>query len=828
MGDTSPPALRLTGVSKSFPGVRALKNVTFDVRAGEVHGLVGENGAGKSTLVAVAAGILVPEEGTVEIGNARLGAAGPRHARELGVGIVRQEPALLPHLTVAENLVLGLTSERRPTLAHANGWARAEVAKWGDVAIDPTARVAWLAPDERFIVDMTRALAQEPAVLILDEPTEHIGGADVSRLFDRIRARASAGCAVVYISHRLFDVKTIADRITVLRDGAVRGTFAADAVSERQIINLVVGRPVETAFPPKPQQAADGDPMLTVEGLEGPGFSAVSFGVGSGEILGFAGIEGNGQREVVRALAGLSPFRGSVALRDGTRVKGSRADKVRKAGISYIPRDRHAEGLFQTLSVRENLTITSLEELTRFGVIDQTAERTSADDLIRTFRVRVPDAETPIDSLSGGNQQKVVLARLLSGGARVLLADEPTQGVDVGARVEIYRLIRDFATDGGAVVVVSSDALELEGLCDRVLVFSRGHVVQELTGEALSEQRITAAELTATTTRHRGSQIARTPLLRRLSGDWTAPAVLAVVTVLAGVYAAAVNDFYLTTRNFSGMLALFATLSLVALGQQIVMLTGGIDLSVGPLMGFVVVVASFFLTDDAPVGPPWVGWALVVLVPVAVGVVNWALIDLARLQPIVATLVTFMALQGLSLMLRPVPGGLISTSITDVISKRVWFVPAGALVGVAAGLGLEYALRRSTWGVSTRATGSRASTAREVGVNVLRTRLMAYVACSLLAGAGGVLLMAQVGSGTAGAGLGYTLSSIAAVVLGGTSVFGGRGSFVGTLMGAFLLQQVITITTFLRLGEDWQFYLLGGLTLIAVAVYSKTRAMVEA
>jgi ribose transport system ATP-binding protein len=354
------------------------------------------------------------------------------------------------------------------------------------------------------------------------------------------------------------------------------------------------------------------------------------------------------------------------------------------------------------------------------------------------------------------------------------------------------------------------------------MVFSRGAVVGSLAGPDLTERGVATLALTSSTGTRKETR-PRSAAARIVGGDWVPSIALGAATLLLGLAAAITNDRYLTGLNFRGLLALLGTLVFVAFGQQIVMMTGGIDLSVGPLMGFLVIVSSFFVTQEDPVGPMWLGWLLMLFGALAVGLVNWSLVDVAGLHPVVATLVTFMALRGVSLLLRPVPGGLIDTGITDRISSRLGFVPIAIVVGVGAAVLLEYALRRSWWGVATRATGSHSETARASGIPVKMVRLASYLACAVLSGLAAVSLMAQVGSGTPQAGVDYTLISIAAVVLGGTSIFGGRGSFIGTLMGALLLQQVIVATTFLGLAEEWRSFLLGGLTLLAVAAYSRVR-----
>jgi ribose transport system ATP-binding protein len=817
--------LQIDGVTKTFPGVLALDNVTFSVRAGEVHGLVGENGAGKSTLMAVASGALVPESGRVVI-NGTQTKGDTEQARRLGLAIVRQEPALMPDLTVAENLYLGVPAEQRPSLMSTSEWAQQLLRQWSEnVAIDANERVLSLTPEQRFIVEIVKALSAKPKVLVLDEPTEHLLAEDVDRLFERIRGVTASGCSVVYISHRIREVQKIANRITVLRDGQGQGTYDAERLSEQQIVELIVGGTLDREFPAKAGNGSTST-VLDVVSLGGAGFTDVSVRVRQGEIVGLAGIDGNGQREFMSALAGLVRSRGTVSV-NGRPANLQDSQAAAASGIRLLPGDRHREGIFGELSVRENFSIRSLPLDSIKGWISQRSEARRAREAVTGFAVKTPSVETPIRSLSGGNQQKLVIASVLASHPEVLLVDEPTQGVDIGARMEIYKVLRQAAAAGTAVIVVSSDALEVAGLCDRVLIFSRGHIVKELRDGAVSENNITSAVLTATTERVRGTA-SIAAFWKWASGDW-APLVMLAFTVCAlGLYAAHVNEAYLSARNVSGMLALVATLAIVSYGQQALMLVGGIDLSVGPLMGLMVVIQSFFLNDGSALSHQLTGWAIACLVAVAVGLVNWVLVCPFRLHPMVATLATYMALQAVSLILRPVPGGIIADSLVDTISTQIGFVPVIAIVAAVLAIALEFALFRTRMGLVFRGVGSRLESARMAGVRTQLTLLAAYVGCSLFAAVAAVPMMAQVGSGDPNAGINYTLASIAAVVIGGASLFGGRGSFVGSLLGALLIIQVNVVTSFLDIGDSWQSYLLGGMILVSVALYSKSREMAVA
>ena len=631
---------------------------------------------------------------------------------------------------------------------------------------------------------------------------------------------------MIYISHRIHEVKSIADRVTVLRDGETRGTFNVGDLDVQEIVNLVVGRALEAAFPPKAAAIdAEAAPVLAVDRLSGPGFSEVTLHARPGEIIGLAGIEGNGQRDFLRALAGLAPSLGSVQI-NGQRRNVSNPAELRRAGLVYVPRERHREALMLQLGVDKNIGLIALARNAILGVISRRRELSEINKQVAALSIKTPRLDTQIQNLSGGNQQKAMIARCLMDHPTVLLADEPSQGVDAGARFEIYNILRDAAVSGRGVIVASGDAMELEGLCDRVLIFSRGSVVAELSGPQVVERKITEAALTATTLRTRvGAARRTTPLTSFLRGDYAPSAVLLAAIVALGTIASIVSPYYLTGRNFSNMLTLLTAATFISLGQLVVLLAGGIDLSVGPLTGFAVVVASFFVNDGSSVGSIVGGFALSLLAAAAVGVTNWFLTRQARITPVIATLTTYMGLQGVSLLLRPIPDGLLNSDVTAAISSQIGFVPTAFIVCVLLVALLEYGLRRSRWGLALRAVGSNEANARRVGVNVGLTFFGAFVLCSLLTYLGGVMLMAQIGVGDPTAGVNYTLASITAVVLGGASLFGGRGSFVGALLGATLIQQIINVTTFMRLSQAWQYWLLGILTLVAAIFYSRVTSV---
>ncbi len=819
------PKIRLSGITKRFGGVTALSDVSVDIYPGEVHAILGENGAGKSTLMNIIAGVFRPTEGTVEFDGVTVNQISPEKAAALGVSVSYQHPAVLDDLSVLENLRVAL-----PARVFQGGDPAAIARGMLDdvgLAVDLHLRADALTVAQKHLLEIAKALATRPPVLILDEPTAALDQDATEMLFDRIRTVVAQGTAVIYITHRLAELRQIAHRVTVLRDGRHKGGALVRDVTDDDLMAMIVGRSLASAFPPKCADAAPAT-NFAVRGLSGGAFHDIGFAVGRGQIIGIAGVEGNGQAQLMRALAGLEPWRGEVTLNGTTLTATEVAEKS-----AYMPSDRHAEGIIADLTVRENATFSALDQLSRFGIMNRRAELTAVNRLFGSLAVKTPGLDAGILSLSGGNQQKVVMARALMSQPGFILADEPTQGVDVGARFEIYRILREVSQSGTPVIVNSSDAAELEGLCDIVIVLSRGHVAETLTGADVTESRIVAAAVKAQT--HLADDSA-TPTTTRTKGglrgfiqsDNATVAPLAVVIAALGLYVFSQNGNYFSAFNISNILLLATALGFIAMGQTIALLMGGIDLSVGPLAGFLVVVASFFINDGQTPQTIALGFALMVAGALVVGSVNGLLIRFANFTPIAATLAMYIGLQGMSFVLRDGPDGYINFAVMDVIGWKLGPIPVAFVVLVVVALLAEYVLRARRMGWQLRAVGSDEGAARRMGIRVDRVAVLGYIAVALCTALGAVMLMVQIGVGDPQQGVSYTLASITAVVLGGTSLRGGRGTFIGTVMGAILLTQVLNAVSFLGLSQTYQYMFQGVLILAAALIYSTARSQTKA
>jgi ribose transport system ATP-binding protein len=806
----------LRGVSKSYPGVKALSDVDFDCRQGEVHALVGENGSGKSTLIKIAAGVLTADAGSVVINGEPLHHGGIKHARKLGLMTAYQDTSLVTELTVGENLALSFDAIGEPRPSDPR-----EVLERYGLPFKTSDLVSSLGIGARQLLEVARAMCHNPKVLLLDEPTAALDMQLASDLEKLLRVARDDGTAIVYVSHRLEEVRRLADRLTVLRDGVIQGTHASNSWDVNEIVELMVGVSIDLEFP-KRTPATNQAVRLEVRDLSGPGYGPVSLSVRAGEIVGIAGAEGNGQQALLRGLIGVGHGSGKTLV-DGKTLTRNRPNKALEAGINFQSGDRAAESIFGPLPVADNLTMQAGEATGPVGLALLNRLRALYALASDRFGIVTASAFQPVSALSGGNQQKIVLARPMLRTPKVLVVDEPTQGVDARARTDIYRMLSDAAEQGAAVVVNSSDSLELAGLCERVYVMSRGSVIQELTGPTSETEIVRSFVSAAGAERQARNEVVRSSVLTRslsgLSSSYIPIVVLAVLCASLGIYAGAKNSTFWTGPNLSDLFFLTLPLGFVALGQQYTLLSGGLDLSVGATMSLTVVAASLTLPDFS-------AHSLLIAVPIflliaaVVGSFNALLVGPLKVHAIVATIATTSIAGGIAIVLRPAPGGLIAPQLTTAFTGGIGFVPVSFLVLATLAIALEVWLNRGRGGLALRATGFNPESTNRVGRKVVVVRSVGFVVCSLGAVLGGICLSALVGTGTNNVGADYTLPCFAAVFLGGAVLRGGRGSFVGALLGALFLSELNNVQPLLNLPTGLEQMVYGLILIIAVGAYA--------
>ena len=835
-------ALSVTGIARAYGVVKALQAASLDIPRGEIHALVGENGSGKSTFVGIVAGTVRPDAGRVEIAGTPCMHHNPGESQAAGALTVYQDGSVVQTLSIAQNLLLGTPPDRRPAYRQINDWAAELLREHGLGRLDVRARAATLSPGDRQLFEIVRALLADPAVLLLDEATSALDAAGVTVALDIMRAAAAKGCAVLFVTHRLGEVFRVADRISVLRDGMWQGSYPAAEVDNHRLVELMAGRSVDVEFPPRATPEEIGEVVLSAQALRGNGFGPAEIELRAGEIVGIAGANDNGQLALLRGLAAVGAPSGELLAADGKRLE-TYGDSMR-AGVVFLSGDRHTESLFRPLAIRENLVVGMLGEFSRLGVVSWQREKESVRNTVRKLGIRLGSPEDLITSLSGGNQQKVALGRVLAGDPDVLLIDEPTQGVDVRSRMDIYRILRESARAGLAVAIVSSDAGELAGLCDRVVVVSRGAIVAEIPGAEATEDRIVlafagvghedgeraalaaaaSAPLAAAVAAVAPAPVARAVgAVRRFARNHIDAARLLLLVLLIvglGAYAQSQSSLFLSKDNLYNVFLLAAPLAAVAAAQFVVLFVGGIDISVGAAMGVQVAIMSYVVQGGSLGGSLLISLGVAIGFGIVLGTVNSILIEFAKISPVIATIATLGILQGLGLMLRPTAAGSIALPLTDALTRQVWIFPAPLIAFAGLFVVADWVMRSSGIGLRVRAVGMNPQFAYRLGVNAPRLRTLSYIFCAIAAAVAGIVLAGQVGTGDSTVGNSYTLLAIAAPVLGGASLAGGYGSFVGCLLGAVVLALAQTLPTTLGLDDAASYLLTGGLTVIALLVYT--------
>lgn len=792
------PTLRASGLTKAFGGVRALEGVDLDLEAGQVHALCGENGAGKSTLNKLLSGALDPDAGSVELDGRPL-PRGTSACERAGVFLIHQEATVLPDLPAEDNLFIGREPGRAGLLDRAQMRRRtAEALARLGVEVPLGVPLRRFSHAQCRLVAIARALVHRCRVLILDEPTAALADRETDALFRVIGELAAQGVAILYVTHRLDELARVADQVTVLRDGRKVASAPAAQVDRPTLIRWMVGREVSGAV-----RAAHtpGEVLLSGCGLE----------LRAGEVVGIAGLVGSGRSELLGRLFGTEPRSEPVRLGAGDLRAGDPGRSVR-SGLALAPEERRNQGLVLPMSVQENLALGSLHERSRFGLIDRRSERTLASRMASELAIKAADANQPVGELSGGNQQKVLLGKWMAARPRVFLLDEPTRGIDVGARQEVHKLIDDLAAGGAAVLVVSSDLPELLSLSDRVLVMREGQLVAELSQTEAGPERVMELALPAPTSTARRAEQARELPKRELA---VAGLLLAMV-----VLASALNPAFADPGNLRDLLIGLAPTLIAACGLMLVVLTGEIDISLGSLMGLTAALAGTLVAPSRLGLPTPVAMGGALALGLLVGLANGWLTAYVRVPSIIVTLAGLGALRGVTEL---VMGGV---WITDTpASFRAWGV--GTWLGVpvpvvvAGGVVLATALLLARTGLGRRiiAVGSDPGSALALGLPVRRVKLCAFALAGLSTALAMAVSVPRLSVIESGVGTGFELLLVTCVVVGGVSIRGGRGSVWGVLAAVGLMSSISTILIFLKLGEAaayWEKAAQGLLILLAI------------
>ncbi len=840
------PALQTHELTKAFAGNVVLRNVSLEVAAGEIHGLVGENGAGKSTLINLVTGVYQPDSGTVSLAGKSVTQFTPRSLESQGVATVHQELSLCPHLTVAENVYLGKEPTRMGRLAYAEmeGGAASTFADLG-AEIDPKANVGDLSLAEQQLVELAKALVGRPKLLILDEATSALESSQVDLLFAALRRLRTDGVAIIFVSHRMDEIFALCDRISVLKNGEYVTTVPAAGTTTGDLVKFMVGRDMEDIYPPKPvvETLLAGEVILSLRDLgSGKRFHGVNFDLHRGEILGLGGLQGQGQRELLAALFGLHRVEGEIRLHDQlVKVRSPRAAMRRR--IARVPEDRKTEGLIIQLPVRDNLALPNLGLIAHGGLLSRDRERRLVNGLIQKLQIRLRSSRQTLLRLSGGNQQKVAIAKWLPQDPDIYLLAEPTRGIDVGTKQEIYRLMRELTAAGAAIILISSDTIELLGLCDRVLVMYERRPVALLASDDVTEEnvvhaavagymdgraQVTAAETTVViATPDRMSAPPPTPatsnwLARRVTWLGGLPRSWQDVAPIYGVLAAFfmiylwLNRDTLSLDTINNLSAYMFPLFLAAMAQSVVMLTGGIDLSVGQMMslGTVVLATRMFSSPSSMVKAV----AIVIIGGMVLGVFTGSIVTLIRLPAIIVTLATSFIWAGWALHVLSVPGGHLPRSFaTGFTDQLAGFLPV-PLVVLATVLLVWKLIKTTPLGLAIYAVGDNPRGAFVSGVPIRVARIAVYAIAGAMTAVAGIGLSAYSATGDPLIGAPYTLAAISAAVLGGISFLGGKGQLKGTVAGALTLGLMIQILFISGFSPAYQRIIQGAVLIVALGI----------
>ena len=804
------PFLTLTAICKNFGTTRALKDMSLEIRLGEIIGLVGPNGAGKSTLIKVITGVEAPTSGDVSFLAAGKTTAdlNANTAKECGVACAYQELSLFTNLTVYENFLVNLVDHAPFS---APGWRRrgAQVARkfldelFPGHGIDVYAPVSDLLLPQRQMLEIAKAISQPGLkLLVLDEPTSSLTGDRITHLHTAMRDLAERGIAIIYISHKLDEIEKVCHRVVVMKGGTTQWAGYRASTSMRELVEILGGRvqAARTAV----QENLDLPLALSIHGLSTEGLHDINLHVRKGEIVGISGLQGAGQTELIKSV-----FRASR----GTRSPGVRLE----ADVAYASGDRHNEGIFPLWDIADNTVISSLDRVTRFGLVYTGKVVALAKYWYEKLKIRARGVRDSITSLSGGNQQKALLARCLATEADLVLLNDPTSGVDVETKQEIYRLLAEARQQGKAILLHSTEDLEMEQ-CDRVYVMHEGRIVRELVGDQVSVQNIITTSFQEKSKGAAGEEaIARNRSPRRAGGAvrriFNNGAFLAFATLVTIFVVNSAFNHRIT--SYLGVQLLYSSaipLVFIALGQMFIVITGGIDLGNGQSVGLLNVIIAIVFTSNPGLGASYL--LLVVLGYAGLA----AVIYFTRIPAIVITLGASFVWLGLALTVAPVPGGSAPAWLSAFYNARVPVVPMPIVIAGGAALLSWWIVRRSKYGMIINAMGNNPTALSRAGWSRFAAMAVAYALSGLMTVIGAFMLTAIASSGDANSSRAYNMLSIATIILGGCSFFGGISSPVGVVMAALGISSISFLLTFIGIDSNMQSAVTGLILIAALAL----------
>ncbi|MEO5613332.1 MAG: ATP-binding cassette domain-containing protein [Cypionkella sp.] len=814
--------IALVDVTKVFGGTVALRDASFQLRRGEVLALLGENGAGKSTCVKLLAGVHAPTEGGVLIDGKPVLFRSPHDAQAAGVAVMHQHPGLFPDLSVAENIYIGHMPRDRfggiDNAAMIAGARRVLETVGLDVRADVS--LGRLRISEQQLVEIARALSLDARVLIMDEPTAALSQREVERLFTVVNDLRQHGVAMMFVGHRMDEIFRIADRIAVLRDGRLIGVHPKAELGRAAAISMMVGREVTDLYPER--TAAPGRMMLETRGLSRSGaFAGIDLQLHAGEVVGLGGLVGSGRTEIARVLFGIDQPDAGEILINGTVMRLGSAQAAMDAGIAYVSEDRMGQSLVMEFSILDNAVLPSLDAAAVGGIYQTDRAVGLVAGWLERMKLRFASYDQLVNQLSGGNQQKVVLAKWLRSGPRILILDEPTQGIDVGTKAEVHAMIADLASKGMAILLISSEMPELIGNCDRIVVLREGRKTAEFArGEATQEKVLEAATKSGEQESHAVEMARATPvkgpldfLKRREFGLLAAMLAIAIPVTI-------INPRMISAANITAVSMDAALVIVAALAQMLVLITRNIDLSIAAVIGLAAYMAAS-MVQAYPGLDLAVGLATACGVGLVAGLINGLVVTKGKIPAIVVTLASMSIFRGFNSLWaagNQVSADEVTTRWLAMTSLRIAGIPFIVLIAAAILAAGYVFLYRTAMGRELFATGSNPDGARLIGIPADRRIIAAFAIAGLLGGLCGALWASRYATVDARVALGFELTVIASAVVGGVAIRGGAGTLLGIVLGAFTLLIIKNGLTLVRVDPLWLQGVYGLVILVTVGI----------
>lgn len=824
------PLVEMKNIFKKFPGVIALDGVSFNLYRGEVHALVGENGSGKSTLIKILSGVYEADQGEIFVYGKKETWSSPVGAQERGISTIHQEINLIPYLDVASNMYLNREPLARGKLVidFREMYRRAsEVLHSIGIEIDARRIVSELSVAEKQLVEIAKAMVQNMRVLILDEPTAALPASDAENLFKIIDMLKKRGVGIIYVSHRLEELELLADRVTVIRDGHIIDTRLMSDVTIDEIIRLMVGRDIKETE--RSNTRATSEEVLRVESLCKWGlFTDINFRLRRGEILGIAGLVGSGRSDLVAVLGGASPPDKGIIVINGSEARITSPASALENGLGYVPSERKTEGIATLLSVRDNIAMASWRFLSKlFGILLKAKTTTLVQNFVDKLSIKTAGLEQKAGNLSGGNQQKLVLAKVLARGSKILLFDEPTRGIDVGSRREIYRLMNELVANGKSVILSSSDLPELLSNCNRILAMYSGRIVAEFE-YGVSKEELLRAVFGQTKMKQEGravgineratSQNEEISLGKESESSFRLSRIFGITTlvVITLIFLGMTAPGFTSWTNLVNLFRQVTILLLLASAQTFALITRGIDLSVGSIMAIVSMTVGIV---GLGINNLVLGILAGLIVAVLIGVFNGAIAGGLNVEPFIVTLGSMFIVRGVTLLVndgQPVFG--FPSWFSFIADGQVGPVPFLPIVGVIIGLTCHVTLSRTRFGRHLLAIGGNEDGARVTGVNVAERKWLGYMASAFMAGIAGIVISSRLFSSQPTIGNGAYIEGMAAAVLGGVSIEGGQGNIIGVIQGVLFIGLLSNGLNLLNVPTYTQSIIMGGLLIILLIV----------